>query len=44
VGIHSERGPESYELSFRLLAGHDLFHLGQMRRTLSQVAGSSPRA
>ena len=39
VGVHSERGPESYELSFRLLAGHDLFHLGQMRRTLSQVAG-----
>ena len=40
VGIHSERGPESLELSFRLLSGHGLFHLGQMRRTLAQVAGS----
>jgi len=40
VGIHSERGPESFELSFRLLSGHGLFHLGQMRRTLAQVAGS----
>jgi hypothetical protein len=39
VGIHSERGSESYELSFRLLAGHDLFHLGQLRRTLDQVTG-----
>jgi hypothetical protein len=39
VGIHAERGPESYELSFRMLAGHGLFHLAQMRRTLSQVSG-----
>jgi hypothetical protein len=38
VGIHSERGPESYDLSFRLMAGHGLFHLGQMQRTLKQVA------
>jgi hypothetical protein len=29
--------PESFDLSFRMLAGHDLFHLGQMRRTLDQV-------
>jgi DinB family protein len=36
-GIHSERGPESYELTFRLLAGHDRFHLDQARRTLEQV-------
>jgi hypothetical protein len=40
VGIHSERGPESFDLSFRLIAGHGLFHLGQMRRTLAQVAGT----
>src|SRR5205809_6260609 len=37
VGIHSERGPESFELSFRLMSGHGLFHLGQMSRTLAQV-------
>ena len=36
-GIHKERGPESYELTFRLLAGHDLFHLGQASRALEQV-------
>ena len=41
VGQHAERGPESFELSFRMLAGHDLFHLGQMRRTLAQVQGSA---
>lgn len=36
-GLHRERGPESYELTFRLTAGHDLFHLDQARRTLEQV-------
>jgi hypothetical protein len=36
-GIHRERGPESYELTFRLLAGHDRFHLDQARRALEQV-------
>jgi hypothetical protein len=34
VGHHAERGPESFDLTFRLLAGHDRFHLGQIRRTL----------
>jgi hypothetical protein len=37
VGIHVERGAESFELLFRLIAGHGLFHLAQMRRTLRQV-------
>lgn len=37
VGQHRERGPESYELSFRLLAGHDRIHIEQARRTLEQV-------
>lgn len=37
VGIHTERGPESYELSFRLMAGHDRFHIEQARRTLDEV-------
>jgi DinB family protein len=39
IGVHSERGPESFDLSFRLIAGHGLFHLGQIRRTLAHVAG-----
>jgi DinB superfamily len=37
IGIHQERGPESFDLTFRLLAGHDRFHLDQARRTLEQV-------
>ncbi len=38
AGMHAERGPESFELMFRLIAGHDRFHLEQMRRTLEAVA------
>ena len=37
VGIHSERGPESYDLCFRMIAGHDRFHLEQAARTLDQA-------
>jgi len=37
VGLHEERGPESYELTFRLIAGHDRFHLAQARRALATV-------
>jgi len=37
VAMHAERGPESYELMFRMLAGHDRFHLNQMRETLRQL-------
>jgi hypothetical protein len=37
VGQHSERGPESYEVTFRLAAGHDLIHLDQGRQTLAAV-------
>jgi hypothetical protein len=37
IGQHEERGPESYELSFRLIAGHDRVHLAQARATVSQV-------
>lgn len=36
-GIHRERGPESYELTFKLLCGHDRFHLDQARRALEAV-------
>jgi hypothetical protein len=39
VGHHAERGAESFDIMFRMLGGHDLFHLGQMRRTLAQVGG-----
>lgn len=41
IGVHAERGPESLDLTFRLVAGHGLFHLGQMRRTLAEVAAAS---
>ena len=37
VGMHSERGPESYDLTFRMLAGHDRFHLDQARRALAAL-------
>ena len=40
-GMHSERGPESFELTFRLYAGHDIFHIGQAERTLDQVRAHS---
>lgn len=37
VAIHRERGPESYDLMFRMLAGHDRVHLAQARRALDAV-------
>ena len=37
IGLHRERGPESYELTFQLLAGHDRFHLAQAERALAEV-------
>lgn len=37
VGMHDERGPESYDLSFRMIAGHDRFHLQQAREALEVV-------
>jgi hypothetical protein len=40
VGIHRERGPESFELTFRLLAGHDRVHVAQARRALEAVRAS----
>jgi hypothetical protein len=40
VGIHAERGPESFDLLFRMLAGHDRFHLTQAGRASEAVAGS----
>jgi hypothetical protein len=40
VGLHRERGPESYGLTFTLMAGHDRFHLAQARRALSRLRSS----
>ncbi|MDQ6709865.1 MAG: DinB family protein [Candidatus Dormibacteraeota bacterium] len=40
--MHTERGAESYDLMFRMLAGHDRFHLNQMRQTLRQVRSGTP--
>ena len=37
IGVHSERGAESYDLTFRMLAGHDRFHLDQARRALAAL-------
>jgi hypothetical protein len=39
VGIHQERGRESFDLTFRLLAGHDRFHVDQARRALAAIRG-----
>jgi DinB superfamily len=36
-GIHAERGPESYELLFRLQAGHGRMHLAQAKAALAEV-------
>jgi hypothetical protein len=40
VGHHRERGDESYELTFRLAAGHDRVHVAQARRALDAVRRS----
>jgi hypothetical protein len=36
-GIHAERGPSSYQVLFREIAGHDRFHLAQIDRTLESL-------
>jgi DinB family protein len=41
IGVHRERGPESYELTFRLAAGHDRVHLAQARRALAAARTAS---
>jgi hypothetical protein len=43
VGVHRERGPESYELTFRLAAGHDRIHLAQARRALEVARGQAAK-
>jgi hypothetical protein len=39
VGMHAERGPESFDLLFRMLAGHDRLHYEQALRTLQSIRG-----
>lgn len=41
AALHSERGRETLEDMFRMIAGHDRFHLDQARRTLDAVRTSS---
>ena len=35
AGMHAERGPESLDLAFRMIAGHDRFHVAQATRALA---------
>ena len=37
IARHRERGPESLELMFRMIGGHDRVHVGQARRALATV-------
>jgi hypothetical protein len=37
VGIHAERGPESFDLLFRMQAGHGRVHRAQAERALGAV-------
>jgi DinB family protein len=39
VGVHEERGDESLDLSFRMLAGHDRLHTAQAEEALRIVRG-----
>ncbi|MEO8228764.1 MAG: DinB family protein [Chloroflexota bacterium] len=41
IGRHRERGAESYDLTFRLAAGHDRLHMAQARRALEAVRDRS---
>ena len=42
VGLHAERGPESYELLFRLQAGHGRLHRAQAERALAHARRPRP--
>jgi hypothetical protein len=43
IGRHRERGPESCELVFRMLAGHDRSHVAQAERALEATAVGASR-
>jgi DinB superfamily len=40
TGMHNERGPESLGLLLRMLAGHDLSHVGQIHRYIEAMEKS----
>ena len=40
VGLHVERGPESLDLLFRMLAGHDRVHQAQARGAIADARRS----
>jgi hypothetical protein len=42
LGIHAERGPESYELLFRMQAGHGRIHRAQAERALAVARRPRP--
>ena len=42
VGMHAERGPESFELLFRLQAGHGRVHRAQAERALAMARRPRP--
>jgi DinB superfamily len=37
IAVHRERGPESLDLMFRMIGGHDRVHLAQARRALATI-------
>jgi hypothetical protein len=41
VALHRERGPESYDLMFRMLGGHDRVHLAQAHRAIDAARKAS---
>jgi hypothetical protein len=36
--VHGEQGPETFDITVRKLAGHDLAHLEEFDRALASVA------
>jgi DinB superfamily len=42
AGLHAERGPESFELLFRMQAGHGRVHRAQAERALATVRRPRP--
>jgi len=42
IGLHAERGPESFELLFRMQAGHGRIHRAQAERALADARRPRP--
>lgn len=42
AAIHPERGEESFDVCFRMVAGHDLLHLDQMAQSITEADGNLP--